>query len=460
MNLNELLNIKVRKNPDSLLNLLVKTAIISIVLVIIMSSFGFYRIFSGFVIKSAEDKSVQLCRALIDEQKEFLFDELPGKSIELGLHGPEILSFNSRLRNFLSPFNIIKVKIYNTDKRIVYSTDPQLIGKVDENNRRLINALSGAVDAKMVTKDTASDLADEPLRDVDVVETYVPIMSPDNRILGSFEIYMNMTGYREQIRQGVVLVTSLLTLVLGAVFGFSYLLIHGGTGQLKEVQTQLELVAITDPLTGIYNRGYLMKRGEEEFERAVRRKSRVKNRPLGCIMLDLDHFKRVNDTKGHAAGDSVLKGVTDRLRSSVRPYDVVGRYGGEEFMVFLPDTTFEQSLVIANRICKNVQSDPFEADGEFLPITVSAGVADASKTDHTLNELIKRADEGLYKAKAGGRDRVAWVGQPEGQSRGNQGHFSSHPCNVTSASPYPTASRSKHPPADPGVNPGEIKDHF
>src|SRR6185369_440242 len=285
MNLNELLNIKARKNPDSLLNLLVKAAFISIVVIVIMSSYGFYRMFSGFVIKSAEVKSVQLCRALIDEQKELLFDELPGKSIELGLHGSEILSFNSRLRRFLSPFNIIKVKIYNTEKRIVYSTDPQLIGKSDESNRRLKNALSGAVDAKMVTKDKASDLADEPLRDVDVVETYVPILSPDNRILGSFEVYMNMTDYRDQVRQGVVLVSSLLTLILGAVFGFSYLLIRGGTSQVREAQAQLELVAITDPLTGIHNRGYLMKRGEEEFER-VQRSSRVQNCPLGCIMLD------------------------------------------------------------------------------------------------------------------------------------------------------------------------------
>lgn len=406
MTLNELLNIKARNNPDSLLNLLVRTAFISIAVVVIMSSYGFYRVFSSFVIKSAEVDSVHLCRVLIEEQKELMFVESPGKPIELGLHGTETLSFDRRLKDFLSPFNIIKVKIYNTEKRIVYCTDPTLIGKIDENNRRLKNALSGAVDAKMVTKDKASDMADEPLRDVDVVETYVPILNPDNRILGSFEVYMNMTGYREQILQGVVILTSLLTLVLGAVFGFSYLLIRGGTGQLKVAQTQLELIAITDHLTGIHNRGYLMKRGEEELER-VRRGSR----PLGCIMLDLDHFKRVNDTKGHVAGDSVLKGVADRLRSCVRPYDVVGRYGGEEFMVLLPDTTFEQSLVVATRICERVRNDPFEAEGEFLPITVSLGVADASNADCVLNDMIKRADSGLYKAKADGRDRVAWIDQ-------------------------------------------------
>lgn len=406
MNLNDLLNIKVRKNPDSLLNLLVRAAVISIVVVVIMSSYGFYRVFSSYVIKSAEVDSVHLCRVLIDEQKELMFVEPPGKPVELELRGAEISSFDRRLRHFLAPFNIIKVKIFNNGKQIIYCTDPTLIGKIEGNNRRLNIALSGAIDAKMVTRDKASNMVDEPLLDVDVVETYVPILSPDNRVLGSFEIYMNMTGYRDQIRQGVVLVTSLLTLILGAVFGFSYLLVRDGTGQLKEAQAQLELIAITDPLTGIHNRGYLMKRGEEEFE-LLRRSSR----PFGCIMLDLDHFKRVNDTRGHVAGDSVLKGVAARLRSSMRPYDIVGRYGGEEFMVFLPDTTFEQSLVVANRICEKVRSEQFEADGELLSITVSLGVTCAGKSDCILNDIIKRADEGMYKAKSDGRDRVAWVGQ-------------------------------------------------
>ncbi len=407
MNLNELLNIKARNNPDSLLKLLVRVAIVSIVTAVFMSSYGFYRVFSAFVIKNSEVASVQLCRVLIDEQRDMMFVKTPGKPVELGLNGTETLQFDSRLRHFLAPFNIIKVKIYNSEKRIVYSTDPVLIGKVDEKNLRLNNSLSGEVDAKLVTRDKASDLADESLRDVDVVETYVPIFAPDNRVLGSFELYMNITGYREQIRRGAALVTSLLALILGGVFGFSYLLIRGGTGQLKETQSQLELGAITDPLTGIHNRGYLMKRGDEEFER-VRRNAR----PLGCIMIDLDNFKRVNDTRGHIAGDSVLIAVAERLKNGVRPYDVVGRFGGEEFMVLLPDTSFEQNVIVANRLCELIWKTPFELDGESLPVTVSLGVACFTKADRSLNDLINRADEGLYKAKADGRNRVSWIYQP------------------------------------------------
>ena len=407
MNLNERLNQKARNNPDSLLKLLLRVAIASIVVVVIMSSYGFHRVFSGFVIKNAEIDSVQVCRVLINEQKELMLVLQQRKPIELGVHGTETLLFENRLRHFLAPFNIIKVKIYNNEKRIMYCTDPMLIGKIDENNLRLKKALTGAVDAKMVTKDKASDLHDEPQRSVDVVETYVPILGPDNRILGCFEVYMNISGYREQIRHGVVLVTSLLALVLGAVFGYSYLLIRGGTGQLKESQTRLELVAITDPLTGVHNRDYLMKRGVEEFER-VRRNAR----PLGCILIDLDHFKRVNDTKGHVAGDSVLIAVAERLKNSVRPYDIVGRYGGGEFMVLLPDSDFEQNVVVANRMCELIQDAPFELESGLHPVTASLGVACFTKADRSLSDLIKRADEGLIKAKADGRNRVAWIYRP------------------------------------------------
>lgn len=408
MNLNELLKIKVRNNPDSLLKLLVTAAVISIVVVVVVSGFSFYRIFSGFIIKNAENNSVQLCKVLIEQQKDLMFVSAPGKDMELGLHGTEMFNFDLSLRNYLAPFDIIKVKVYNTGKKIIYCTDPMLVGKVDENNQRLKNALAGKVDAKMVTKDNATDLADEELRDVDVVETYVPITSQDNRVMGSFEVYMNITTYRDQIRLGAVVMTTLLTMVLIVVFGFSYLLVRGGTVQLKEAQSLLETIAITDPLTGIHNRGYLMKRGEVELER-VRRSIGEQGLSLGCIMLDLDHFKKVNDTRGHVAGDIVLKAVALRLRNSVRPYDVIGRYGGEEFVVLLPDTSFEQSLVVAERIAENIRSESIKAEGEQLQITASLGVSCYCEADSCLTDVIKRADEGMYKAKTEGRDRVAWV---------------------------------------------------
>lgn len=400
-------------NSDSLLRLLVMTAVVSMVVIVLLSTYGFYRIFSGFVISSAENDSLRLCRVMIDQQKPLMFDAASSHSIELVVHDSDILPLDRNLRHFLRPFGIVKIKIYDNHKRIIYSTESKLIGKVDENNLRLRNALSGHNDAKLVTKDKLQDLAEEQLLDVDVVETYVPITSETGAVLGSFEVYVNVTQYREQVRHAVVIMLALLALVLGGVFGVSYLLIRRGAGHLKLAQVQLESMAKIDVLTEVPNRSYLMVRGQEEFERI--RRHRLNNQAvltLGCIMLDLDHFKRINDAKGHMVGDHVLKGVAQRLKESMRPYDVIGRYGGETFLMLLSDTNLEKTLAAAERIRSSISREPFEIEGDPISLTVSLGVSCSNENDHELNDLLTRADEGLKKAKASGRDRVSWVYHP------------------------------------------------
>jgi diguanylate cyclase (GGDEF)-like protein len=401
------------KDPERLLRLLVVTSIVSMVVIVLLSTYCFYRIFSGFVITSAESDSVQLCSVMIDQQKPLMFHAAPGHSAELAVHEADITSLDRNLQQFLRPFDIIKIKIYDNSKRIIYCTDPKLIGKVDETNTRLKNALAGNIDTKLETKDKIRDLAEEQLLNVDVVETYVPIKSETGSVLGCFEVYVNVTHYREKIRFGVIVMTSLLGLVLIGVFGFSFLLVRQGTGQIRQAQAKLEEMAQTDALTNIANRGYLMMRGQEEFER-IKRHYLKNNQVLmvGCIMLDLDHFKRINDTNGHLAGDSVLKCVAQRLQESVRPYDVIGRYGGEEFVVLLPDTNLEQCMVVAERIWSSIRRGPFEIEDDQVFLTASLGVSCSNKNDQGFNDLLKRADEGLYKAKAAGRDRVSWVYQP------------------------------------------------
>jgi diguanylate cyclase (GGDEF)-like protein len=244
------------------------------------------------------------------------------------------------------------------------------------------------------------------------------MMNPSSRIepgklLGSVEIYLNVTEYRNQILTALAVMTFITLAVLSAVFGFSYTLIRRGTMQLKEVQSRLELLSITDVLTGIGNRGFVMARGEEEFKRAQRNVEKGPEMSTLCsIMLDVDHFKNVNDTKGHPAGDEVLRELVSRLRHSVRPYDIIGRYGGEEFLVLLPDTVIEEGIAVAERIRMSVRSEPFKVYGEDIRISVSLGISSFDKKDQKLDELLKRADEGLYKAKRAGRDRVEWAYNP------------------------------------------------
>ena len=164
----------------------------------------------------------------------------------------------------------------------------------------------------------------------------------------------------------------------------------------------------TDVLTGWHNRRYLTVRLGEELARARRDCAR-----LVCLMLDIDHFKRVNDNWGHAAGDAVLREIAQRIESQVRASDVAARYGGEEFVVLLPGTDVGSALLLAERIRKSVSATPIDLpNGEGVTITASIGISEVQPAPEaedlkTIGDsLIARADVALYAAKAAGRDRV------------------------------------------------------
>jgi two-component system cell cycle response regulator len=170
----------------------------------------------------------------------------------------------------------------------------------------------------------------------------------------------------------------------------------------KADNARLEALAHTDPLTLVLNRRALMSRLAAEVDRARRYESVVT-----ILMIDLDHFKGVNDTYGHPAGDQVLRDVAQLLQHEVRSVDIVSRYGGEEFIVVLPETSTEGAIVFAERIRERIEARMFESTGHSLLLTTSIGVATfPSERVTTMDELIRRADEALYRAKADGRNRV------------------------------------------------------
>ena len=169
----------------------------------------------------------------------------------------------------------------------------------------------------------------------------------------------------------------------------------------------------TDALTGWHNRRYLQVRLKEELARARRDQT-----PLVCLMLDLDHFKRVNDTWGHLAGDAVLQEVAHRIDAQVRASDVAARYGGEEFIVLMPEADTAAGRKLAERIRTAVSSAPVAlGNGEDVTITVSVGIASVDVDSRaeglkTIGDsLIARADVALYSAKSTGRDRVVVEGE-------------------------------------------------
>lgn len=162
----------------------------------------------------------------------------------------------------------------------------------------------------------------------------------------------------------------------------------------------MEEYAKVDPMTGLHNRRWL----EEMYTREINR-SNMGNFTLTAFMLDIDHFKHINDTYGHLAGDQVLIALGQTLIKSLRPSDMPVRYGGEEFSVFLPGTTTGNARIIAERIRKNVENMTIGlSDGKVIQITISIGFAERIHGD-TVNSLIARADQALYHAKENGRNR-------------------------------------------------------
>jgi len=158
--------------------------------------------------------------------------------------------------------------------------------------------------------------------------------------------------------------------------------------------------ALVDDLTKLWNRGAVL----EVLGRELR-KARETDTPTGLLLLDVDYFKKINDTYGHPAGDTVLKEVSERMRSAVRPGDTVGRFGGEEFLVVLPGCGKNKIIEVAERIRDAVAMAPFESDGTLIPVTISIGATMAVE-EQTEELLVRAADLGLYRAKQGGRNRV------------------------------------------------------
>ena len=182
---------------------------------------------------------------------------------------------------------------------------------------------------------------------------------------------------------------------------------------------EIEILATTDELTGIRNRRSFMELGEQEIKRTSRYK-----RPLSAIMLDVDHFKRVNDTWGHPAGDAVLRGVAQQCANLIRKADlfgkyekkpaeggnIIGRFGGEEFAILLPETSLEGAMIVAERIRASIEHMVFSAQSEtgfsLIQVTASLGVTSVDPESDNLIDMFTRADQALYTAKQTGRNRV------------------------------------------------------
>lgn len=182
----------------------------------------------------------------------------------------------------------------------------------------------------------------------------------------------------------------------------THLRIYNLLNELTEMNKKLEELSVTDPLTKLFNRGFF----NNAFKQEIKRLSRGNNQ-LSCIMLDIDHFKKVNDTYGHSIGDFILIEVSNILKSIPRFTDIVARYGGEEFIILLPDTGKDGAIILAEKIRKRIEESLFEKDKIQVKITISSGVYCISNFLEG-KSLIKNADIALYEAKNNGRNKVVY----------------------------------------------------
>lgn len=177
---------------------------------------------------------------------------------------------------------------------------------------------------------------------------------------------------------------------------------------------EIEKSAITDSLTELYTRRYVLERLEEEI-----RRSKIQKIQLSLLMIDVDFFKKINDKHGHLTGDQILSGITGIIQDNIREIDIAGRYGGEEFCVVLPDTGRDGTHYVAERIRSAVEKTPFKVYDTIVKATVSIGVATFPDDGKVMTELIDKADWALYRAKKTGRNAVCVFGvYEEGRTNG------------------------------------------
>lgn len=231
---------------------------------------------------------------------------------------------------------------------------------------------------------------------------FLPLTDAAGRAVGRIGLLIDNASHTSASHRIVLIGISSSVLILGLLIGFIYLFAGRIEQRIKHDEEMLQQLAEQDGLTGLYNQRTFYVLLANEFTRAQRF-----NRSVSLLLLDIDHFKSVNDTYGHLAGDAILKELSQRLRCQVRAIDSICRYGGEEITIILPESNLEVATHMAERIRAAVAAHPFDTRmGVNIGITVSIGVASWPAQVDSLQTLVAAADLAMYAAKQGGRNRV------------------------------------------------------
>lgn len=398
-----------RNASNKLLYLYRLLSVISLFAILLVAGYGTYRVYSAQVMADAEDDANSVGSMILAQERKLLLNQGLDGAWRVTVAREKFPYLDERMHDYLPPFHIYKIKVFSADRTIVYSTDKEIIGRVDDKNPKLSAVLNtGAAYAHLENKEQVRDLGDETRFDVDVVEAYVPIKW-EGTTIGSFEVYVDVTPARGKLAKVMSRSLIVLATVLVVILGALYIPMRRAILQTNRALDELQNLANTDVLTGMFNRRFLLSRIREEYSRINRvDASNVDTHAsLSLLMIDVDRFKVINDAHGHLVGDEILQQLSVRLTHCLRDYDVIGRYGGEEFLVMLPHTDLDTAILVAERVRQGVRKVPFNVGKELIPVTVSIGIAHSSKgMDDDMFATIHNADKCLYQAKNSGRDCV------------------------------------------------------
>jgi len=401
-------NILTGKSSTWFLRVYTLISLFSFAVILIFSNLGIHAAYMKYNIHEAEDEAIGISLAIFKSEKEVLLTPNSNGEMTLNPNPGDFVKLDESMHNFLSPLSVVKIKIFSRDAKIVYSTDHTIIGQIDANNEKLDMALNGKVVSEFTKEDEVWDLAGEKRMNIDLVETYSPIMGENNNIIGSFEIYLDISHYQEGSKIILKLLMAVIAIILFLTFGFLFILMRKSTKQLNINDRELNQMAYYDQLTNLPNRTNFL----SYLGRMIERTKWQSNYLFAVLFIDLDNFKIINDSLGHIIGDKLLVEVARRLEKCTRPTDrisrvegsdKVSRFGGDEFALFLNDVKDISSATrVANRIQQALQK-PFNLDGHELYTSASIGIALSATGYKNAEDVLRDADSAMYRAKDTGR---------------------------------------------------------
>lgn len=267
-----------RTRPDIfLVNFFLILSIVAIVVISSLTIVGIHKIIYSHIIHDAENDAVAIGSMLARQEEDIILREDSDGKVEVSLSDENFPDFDLRMRKHLSHLHMVKIKVFSHTRKIVYSTDNAIIGKVDLSNEELERSLGGEIVSGFETKDTVWDLANEKRYDIDLVETYCPIRDKNNNVVGSFEVYTDVTHYREEVRDVTIASSLIILAVVGGAFGIMFFIIKYAARVIKRLTKREKELAVIAATVGVD------RERADELERAYKE---LKNAQVGLIQAE------------------------------------------------------------------------------------------------------------------------------------------------------------------------------